>query len=66
MSAGRLLFAGVASAYILVAVRFEEHDLRAGLGVDYERYSERVPRFVPRPGAGRRRTVAATPRVRAH
>lgn len=48
MSAGRLLFAGVASAYILVAVRFEEHDLRAQLGEEYVRYAEEVPRFVPR------------------
>lgn len=52
MSAGRLLFAGVATAYIVVAVRFEEHDLKAHLGEPYERYSEEVPRFVPhvRPG----------------
>lgn len=56
MSVGRLLFAGVASGYILVAVRFEEHDLRRQLGEPYQRYAEEVPRFVPRPGtrAGRR------------
>jgi len=47
MSAGHLLFAAAASGYILVAVRFEEHDLRRSLGEDYERYAERVPRFVP-------------------
>jgi len=52
MSIGRLLFAGVASAYILVAVRFEEHDLRAQLGDDYVRYAEEVPRFVPNLGSG--------------
>jgi protein-S-isoprenylcysteine O-methyltransferase Ste14 len=49
MSVGRLLFAAVASGYIVVAVRFEEHDLRRQLGEPYERYLERVPRFVPRP-----------------
>lgn len=49
MSAGRLLFVGVASAYILVAVRLEEHDLKDQLGESYERYMERVPRFVPHP-----------------
>ncbi|WP_020519107.1 methanethiol S-methyltransferase [Catelliglobosispora koreensis] len=49
MSVGRLLFAAVASAYILVAVRFEEHDLRKQLGEPYERYLEEVPRFVPLP-----------------
>jgi protein-S-isoprenylcysteine O-methyltransferase Ste14 len=49
MSVGRLLFAGAATAYIVVAVRFEEHDLRRDLGDDYDRYAARVPRFVPRP-----------------
>lgn len=49
MSAGRLLFAVVASAYILVAVRFEEHDLGEQLGDVYEKYAASVPRFVPRP-----------------
>jgi protein-S-isoprenylcysteine O-methyltransferase Ste14 len=49
MSAGRMLFVGVASAYILVAVRFEEHDLSEQLGEAYQSYLDRVPRFVPRP-----------------
>lgn len=48
MSAGRLLFAGAASAYILVAVRFEERDLRRQLGPPYGDYMAVVPRFVPR------------------
>ena len=48
MSVGRLLFAAAGTGYILVAVRFEEHDLRRSLGEEYERYAERVPRFVPR------------------
>jgi protein-S-isoprenylcysteine O-methyltransferase Ste14 len=48
MSAGRLLFAGVSSAYIMVGVRFEEHDLSAQLGEAYQRYLDRVPRFLPR------------------
>jgi methanethiol S-methyltransferase len=47
MSVGRLLFAGAASAYILVGVRFEEHDLERELGEPYARYLERTPRFVP-------------------
>jgi protein-S-isoprenylcysteine O-methyltransferase Ste14 len=49
MSAGRLLFAGLGTGYILVAVRFEEHDLRAQHGEAYRRYAARVPRFVPWP-----------------
>lgn len=48
MSVGRFLFAVAASGYIMVAVRFEEHDLRAHLGEAYVRYSAEVPRFVPR------------------
>jgi protein-S-isoprenylcysteine O-methyltransferase Ste14 len=51
LSVGRLVFALAASGYIMVGVRLEEHDLRAQLGEPYERYLERVPRFVPRPGA---------------
>jgi protein-S-isoprenylcysteine O-methyltransferase Ste14 len=62
MSVGRLLFVLVASAYIVVAVRFEEHDLRRQLGEPYEQYSRRVPRFVPRFG---RRPSALTGRRRA-
>lgn len=46
MTAGHLLFAGAATAYILVAVRFEEHDLRAA-EPEYAAYSERTPRFIP-------------------
>lgn len=52
MSVGRLLFAGVASAYIVIAVRFEEHDLREQLGDAYDRYADEVPRFIPNLGPG--------------
>jgi protein-S-isoprenylcysteine O-methyltransferase Ste14 len=48
MSVGRLLYVGAATAYILVAVRFEEHDLRRQLGEEYEQYLTDVPAFVPR------------------
>jgi len=48
MSQGRLLFALLGTGYILVGVRFEEHDLREHLGEDYARYEAEVPRFVPR------------------
>lgn len=51
MSVGRLLFAVAATGYILIAVRFEEYDLRKHLGEQYERYTEQVPRFIPRPSA---------------
>ena len=51
MSRGRLLFVGLATGYILGAVRLEEHDLRGQLGEPYQRYLDRTPRFVPRPSA---------------
>jgi protein-S-isoprenylcysteine O-methyltransferase Ste14 len=57
MSVGRLLFAAASSAYIMVGVRLEEHDLERQLGAPYADYRARVPRFVPRPrvsGAGGR------------
>ncbi|WP_433360151.1 methanethiol S-methyltransferase [Actinoplanes sp. CA-142083] len=57
MSAGRLLFAGASTAYIMVGVRFEEHDLKQQLGAPYADYAARVPRFIPRPPA---RTVQGT------
>jgi protein-S-isoprenylcysteine O-methyltransferase Ste14 len=58
MSVGHLLFAAAASGYIMVAVRFEEHDLHRALGGEYERYAERVPRFVPGTRRAPRTTLA--------
>lgn len=48
MTAGHLLFAAAATAYIVVAVRFEEHDLSAHLGTEYDNYASQTPRFVPK------------------
>lgn len=45
MSAGRLLFAAACSAYILVAVRYEERDLAAEHGPAYDAYRAEVARF---------------------
>ena len=58
MSVGHLLFASVASAYILVAVLFEESDLLELLGEDYRRWREHTPAFIPRFGS-RRKTATA-------
>ena len=48
MTLGHLLFATVASSYILVAVLIEERDLVTHFGDAYRRYRERTPRFIPR------------------
>jgi protein-S-isoprenylcysteine O-methyltransferase Ste14 len=61
MSVGRLLFTVGATGYILVAVRFEEHDLRRQLGEPYQRYVEQVPGFIPRLTAAGRRPTAQDP-----
>ena len=50
MSQGHLLFSIGFTIYILVAIEFEERDLRAGLGERYEAYCARVPKLIPRPG----------------
>lgn len=47
MSAGHLLFAASMSAYILIAIRFEERDLVRQLGERYVAYRERVPMLIP-------------------
>ncbi len=54
MSAGHLLFALAATAYVAVGVRFEERDLRRELGAVYSDYAARVPAFLPTrlPGRG--------------
>jgi methanethiol S-methyltransferase len=52
LTVGHLLFAAGMTAYILVAIRFEERDLAALHGEPYRRWRERTPALVPRlPGA---------------
>ena len=48
MTTGRLLFAAVTTAYILVAVKFlEEKDLKKAIGKEYEDYQREVPMIIP-------------------
>ena len=48
MTMAHLFFALMTTAYILVAIRFEEADLVTVHGASYERYREQVPMLVPR------------------
>ncbi len=52
MTLAHLLFALATTAYIVLAIQFEEHDLVAEHGADYEEYRRTVPMLLP----GRPRT----------
>ena len=60
MSVGHLLFAIMNTAYILVALQFEERDLIAEFGATYQQYRERVPMVLPRIFSRRRAEVGAS------
>lgn len=49
MSWGHVFFAAMSTAYILVALQFEEHDLLKVFGERYRQYREQVPMLLPRP-----------------
>lgn len=48
MTAGHLLLAGALSAFMLVAIRFEEHDLVDAFGDQYVQYRRTTGMLVPR------------------
>lgn len=57
MTLAHLVFALATTAYIVLAIQFEEHDLAAEHGHMYERYRASVPMLIPR----RMRNAAAPP-----
>ena len=60
MTVSRLVLASLFTAYILIAIRFEERDLIMAHGVAYERYRQNVPMLIP--GA---KPAAAEPKIAA-
>lgn len=50
MTLGHLIFAGVLTIYILIAIQLEEKDLVRFLGERYRQYREQVPMLIPWPG----------------
>jgi protein-S-isoprenylcysteine O-methyltransferase Ste14 len=58
MTAGHLLLALGLSAYMLIAIRYEERDLVAHFGRDYEDYRSGVGMLFPRIGSRGPRTPA--------
>jgi protein-S-isoprenylcysteine O-methyltransferase Ste14 len=61
MTAAHLLFAVLTTAYILVAIWFEERNLVDLYGRDYVEYRRRVPMFVPRFIRRRRSDAVVSP-----
>jgi protein-S-isoprenylcysteine O-methyltransferase Ste14 len=62
MTVGHLLFVLANTAYILVALQFEERDLIAEFGATYQQYRQRVPMLVPRLFVRRQTQTEGAPR----
>jgi protein-S-isoprenylcysteine O-methyltransferase Ste14 len=47
MTAGHLMFAATTTAYILIAIQLEEHDLTELFGDQYRAYRKQVAMLIP-------------------
>jgi protein-S-isoprenylcysteine O-methyltransferase Ste14 len=63
MSVTRLVFAVATTAYMLIAIQFEEHDLVHEHGASYEDYRKRVPMILPGLRRRQRRPSEASPQT---
>jgi protein-S-isoprenylcysteine O-methyltransferase Ste14 len=64
MTVAHLVFAVVTTAYILIAIRWEEHDLESAFGEVYVEYKNRTPMIVPRLWARSKESLRLTAMTR--
>ncbi len=66
LTTGHLVFAVATTAYILVGLQFEEHDLVSAYGDAYREYKQKVSMLLPRPWEKRGTPAGKTEMRRKH